>query len=421
MMCREKRAIGVFAIAIVALLLVTASAMGASKYKGISLSFFCNFAGVPGEEMQKVIRQFETDTGATVEYSAPGANYEEIMKTKMATKDLPDLWTTHGWSYARYGEYLRPLNDQPWIKSLSPAAKSIVTDPRNGKIYTLPIDVDVTGLVFNKTILQACNIKVDDLKTWAQFTIACQKIKDRGYIPIHVAGKERWPVGHFFNRTAPSFYITNETKNYRKEFKNGTFDWNRWIDVCNLMDSYVKKGFFNVDCLTADYNTAVKAVAANKVAFAGYGNFLITEALKTNPNVKLSMMPMPAKDSTDEPSLIGGELATCAVWKDTKHMDAAIELLNYFAKPANMSAIASAEGVPAGFIGVASDMGAIKDDVNKYMKNYRTFPFFDREYLPNGMWDDLCTSGALILAQEGDAVKNAIKLMSDSYSLKFLQ
>ena len=39
-----------------------------------------------------------------------------MMKTKMAANDLPDLWTTHGWSVNRYSEYLRPLNDREWAK-----------------------------------------------------------------------------------------------------------------------------------------------------------------------------------------------------------------------------------------------------------------------------------------------------------------
>lgn len=49
---------------------------------------------------------FAAKTGYTIDFSAPGDTYEELLKTKMAAKDMPDVFDTHGWSVARYGEFL---------------------------------------------------------------------------------------------------------------------------------------------------------------------------------------------------------------------------------------------------------------------------------------------------------------------------
>ena len=40
--------------------------------------------------------------------TSQGAEFETLMRTRMASLDLPDMWTTHGWSVERYSEYLRP-------------------------------------------------------------------------------------------------------------------------------------------------------------------------------------------------------------------------------------------------------------------------------------------------------------------------
>ena len=65
--------------------------------------------------------------------------YEHAMKTKMAANDLPDVFSTHGWSVARYSEYLTPLNDQPWFSKINPTIKPVITD-RAGKVFVLPLE-----------------------------------------------------------------------------------------------------------------------------------------------------------------------------------------------------------------------------------------------------------------------------------------
>ena len=391
------------------------------KYAGVTLSFLSNIAGEQSAEMEKVIQQFEDETGATVEYSSPGASYEELMKTKMATKDLPDLWTTHGWSVARYGQYLEPLNSQPWADKVSKSIIDIITDPENGNFYTLPVNIDICGIVYNKTVLEDAGVNPDDLKTWSQFEEALKTIKEKGYVPVHIAGKDSWTIGQFFDFAAPSFYITNEEENDREALLDGTFDWSKWEGVAQMMADWRDAGLFNTDCLTADYASAAKALGEGKVAFEFYPNSVIAEALAANPDAQLGMMPIPANSEDDSPTLVSGERIAIGVWKDSPNKEAALELLEYFAQPDNMSAVASSDGTAAGFDGVDSDTGMVKEDLEKYMAECRVFPYFDREYLPNGMWDDMCTTGASILANEADAVQKACDAMKESYEAKLEQ
>ena len=390
-----------------------------SKKEDITLSFMTNKVGEPSDALKQVCEDFTNETGIKVEFSAPGNNYEELMKTKMAANDLPDLWTTHGWSVARYSEYLRPLNDQPWFKDVSQSIKPVIT-AENNDIYALPVNMDIAGILYNVDVLEKAQVNVDDIKTWDDFEKALEKIKQAGFTPIHIGGKDSWTIGQFFDWVAPSFYVTNENKNYRKELKDGSFDWKLWSEVAGLFEKWNNAGYFNVDSLTSDYNTAAKLLGEGKVAFEFYGNNTMTDALTYNKDAKLGFMPIPAKDASDEPTLIAGEDIAIGVNKNSKNEEAALELLNYFAKPEVLTKLSTVSSMPSGINGIESDTGMAKEYYAKY-KDVKTMPYFDRAFLPNGMWDDMCIGGASILAKEKDAVQKSINQMEQSYKDKINQ
>lgn len=387
--------------------------------KDVKLTFMTNVVGEQATAIEEAINQFTEETGYEVEFSAPGKSYEELMKTKMSSNEMPDLFTTHGWSVARYSEYLMPVNDQPFAQDISEQIRPVIVDD-NGNMYVLPIDRDTAGMIYNEAVLADSEVNVDDLKTWADFESACEKIKAKGYSPLHIGGKDNWTIGQFFDWVAPSFYITNEADNQRDALKAGTFDVPTWEKVAGLMDKWAKAGYFNEDVLTADYNADMEALAKGEVAFEFYGNSSIIDAKKINPDAKLGMMPIPSNSADDEPTLIAGERVAIGVWKDSPNKDAAVELLNFFAKPEITGAIATATGNPAGLNGVASDIGEIKEYYDKY-SDVKTFPYFDREYLPSGMWDVMCETGANILAGQPNAVTDAAKVMEQNFNDKFSQ
>ena len=392
------------------------TAGGADK-SNVTLTFSTNVVGEQATALEDVIKAFTEETGIKVDFSAPGDSYEDLMKTKMAANELPDVFTTHGWSVARYGEYLAPVNDQPFFSKIADQIKPVIT-AANGDVYVLPIDQDIAGLVYNVDVLDAAGVDVDSLTTWAKFADALKAVKDSGVTPLHMGGKDSWPIGQYGDWVGPSYFITNDADNQREALKSGTFDVATWEKVGGMMDEWVKAGYFNADALTADYASDAAAIAAGEAAFGFYGNSFIVDARATNPDANLGMMPIPAAAESDTPSLIAGERIAVGVWKDSPNQDAAFELLNFLAEDDNVKTIASASGNPAGLKGVASDIGDIQTYIDKYA-SVRTFPYFDREYLPSGMWDVMCATGADILAQKADSVSQAALTMQQNFNDKF--
>ena len=392
---------------------------GGSKEGGdVTITFSTNVVGGKADALQAACEAFSEETGYTVDFQAPGESYEELMKTKMSANELPDVFTTHGWSVARYSDYLEPVNDMEWAADINEQIKPVITDA-DGNMYVLPIDMDIAGIICNITVLEEAGVNPDDIKTWNDFAAACDKIKAAGKTPIHMGGKDSWTIGQYFDWAAPSYYITDEGTSQADALKSGEFDTAAWEKVAGMMDEWVKAGYFNEDVLTADYNADTQALAQDEAAFCFYGNSGIVDTLNVNPDANLGMIPIPSASAEDEPSLIAGEDIAVGVWKDSEVKEEAIELLNYLAQPEVAKTICEAAGNKSGINGVEAEIGDIGTYYDKYA-DVETFPYFDREYLPSGMWDVMCATGADILAQKDGAVETAASTMEQNFNDKYV-
>src|SRR5690349_20806012 len=304
----------------------------------VTISVMANRIGTQAELLEQLTRKFEQENpGIKVEFSAPGSDYEKLMKIKMAANDMPDVFATHGWAKIRYGEFLLDLRDQPWATQLDPAIKPAVTDDA-GKVYVLPMDQEKTGPAFNADILQQYGVEVP--LTWKDFMAACETIKTKsaGKVDcVHMGGADSWPVGQFYDFFSTSLAIS-PTPNDEKALLDGTYDWSKYKVLSQNLLDLKTHGYLNKDALTAKYTDSAAALAEGKAAFGFYGPFICDEALKTNPNFHCGIMPIPALVDGDKPTFAGGELTTWGVWKDSQHKDAAIKYVNFFARPENVKA-----------------------------------------------------------------------------------
>lgn len=361
--------------------------------------------------MEELIDEYEKmNPDVEISYEST-PDYESAMKARMASNDLPDLLTTHGWSVMRYSEYLEPLTDEEWVANLVPAIKPVITD-ENGDIFVFTPDADVSGIIYNKTVTEKAGVDVDEILTWSDFMAACEKISATGVTPVRMAGKESWGIGQYFDWMTPAIFVSDERNYHGDDLKSGKMD----VELMTLSTSYLKelqtKEYLNPDAITASYDEVQEALANDQAAFAFYGNYVITGALDLNPDAKLGFFPLPAWYEGGERVLITGERNAIGIWKDSEYKEEAKDLLNFLAKPENVARLASANGIPAGIKGVASDTGTLKGDYEKYSE-VRGTPFFDRAYLPSGMWNSMCAAGGSVLAGEATPREAAERMVAD--------
>lgn len=363
--------------------------------------------------------EFTAETGIKVDLVSPGENYEALLKVRMANNSMPDIWSTHGWAVARYGEYLYPQNEMSYAGDLSELILPIITD-NEGVIYTLPMNIDIAGMTVNADVLAQVDVKPEDIVTWADFTAVCAKLKEKGIAAIAIGGKDTWTAGAYFNYVAGCFFGADEEGVYTKQLLDGTFDWNLWAEPTQLYVDWFNNGYINVDCLTADYDTMVRLVAEGKAAFIFHGASAAASVVSKNPDANITMIPWPAKAEGEKQIVYGGEHIAFGAWKDGANLEAAKQLLEYMAKDEVMSKIASQTGMPAGRKSVSSETGYLSSFYESIANNanVRSIPFFDREYLPSGMWDDMCITAEFVLSGDTDAVQKTVDYMRESYEEK---
>lgn len=350
--------------------------------------------------VQEVYKQIANDymkenPSINVNVEFPGNEYENMMKVKMAANDLPDIFDTHGWAVIRYGKYLADLKDQPWASQMTDTIKDVVTD-KAGKVHALVLSEAKDGLTYNVDLLQKYHI--DPPKTFDELMAAADKLKKESngeVTPFYFSGIDDWMIGQFFDYFATSLLISPK-QNEAQSLLDNKMDWTKWTPLPEKFLDISKKGYMNKDVLTAKYSDLPKLFAQGKIAFTLLGPSFADEVHQVNPNLKIGFMPVPSMAAGDEPNFSGGERYTMGVFKESKNLDEAKKLVAYYAKPENMAKFANVTKLPPGLKGVTA-----KHEFTEYYDKYasvRVFPYFDRVYLPNGMWDVLCKTGSALLA-----------------------
>lgn len=165
----------------------------------------------------------------------------------------------------------------------------------------------------------------------------------------------------------------------------------------------------------------------------------ITDAFeKENPGVKINLIPssqdftqdikvrLAARNAPDLWNTHGwsrdryvtiGEDWAVGASKTGKNKDIALKYIDFLAEPENMTKLTKMTNNDSALDGIDVNLGKINDTYDYWVneKQTRTVPFFDRIYLPDGMWDTLCKSTDGVITGQLDA-KGAADQMSNSFT-----
>jgi raffinose/stachyose/melibiose transport system substrate-binding protein len=325
--------------------------------------------------------------------------YEADMKVRLASGDIPDIWATHGWSLLRYSDFLEPLNTRPWAKNFNKALAPAMEN-KNGQFFALPADTDVAGIVYNKKVLADAGIDPASLITWDDFSAAAAKLKAAGITPISASGKDSWFAGNIADFIASGAVNKAEKAGLIK----GNFAPSGYTKILDLVQSWQKNGYFNADFSSATTDDLTRSLAQGKTAFIFVQNYVVASALGFVPGAELGYFPIPS--ASGKPYLVGGEGHAYGVSKTSKHKDQAVEYIDFLAQPDNLGKLASAIGGIPGLTNAKSDLGVLQASYEKFVKpgTFPLDPYFDRVYLPNGMWDTMVTTtSGVVTGQSGVA------------------
>ncbi|WP_205091511.1 ABC transporter substrate-binding protein [Thalassobacillus pellis] len=347
--------------------------------------------------IKEAITTFEEENpNIDIEGNFPGDGYEQMLRVKMAANDMPDLFDTHGWAKARYGEYVADLSDMDWVKNLDPALNEILKNDQ-GKVYAFPLNQAKDGITYNANLLKKYGIEPPT--TFDEFMDALYQIKEKSdgkVTPLWFHGSDKSAFGQYFDQFSTPLLITDEQHNYEKELLDGTFDWSHYTFLPEKLKQMQEDGLLNEDALTAQIQQQAQLMAQGKIGFTFGGGSIGPAVEELNPEVQVGVVPMPAIHEGDKPSWIGGERHTVAAWKDSENLEEAKKFIAFLAQPEIAKKIAEGTSLPAGLANVEADN--YYSEYYKKFKDIKVYPYFDRVYLPSGMWDVMGSTGQELLS-----------------------
>ena len=381
-------------------ILMTAFGGGSSESSGpATLEVAVTFNGVQIDTFKEIVQAFTDETGINVNIVEYGNDYENTIKTRMASNNLPDVFMTHGWSIARYKDYLLDLRDQPWVSEYLDAALGVIRDS-DGAIYALMTSHSASATLVNIEVCEAAGVDPWSLHTWDDFEKACEKIKSAGYVPFGQPAQATLLVSPM------GTWVAYEGEEYddAQAILDGTYDWESYRAVLeDYFAKWIENGWFYDDIQTMSSADISERFAANKSAFyIGNKATFIVGCQLLNPDGEYGFIPLPASTDEGKELVAIGENDAFGIWKDSKHIEEAKEFLNFLARPENSSKLTSATG------GMCSLSSAVPYDEGVGTELYQEMlencsdhnilydNLFDRKYMPNGMWQIFNNAAAML-------------------------
>lgn len=399
MIRRTRNAVALGAAA--ALFLGACSGDSGDSSESITFALYMTADSPQRAVLEEVIADFQEETGIDVELSYETSNYENNIKVQMAAGNLPDVFTTHGWSVLRYAEFLEPLTDRSWVERVNPGLDESMRDD-DGTLYALPIEYTVAGINVNLDVLDQAGVDPAEIITWEDFENAAEAVQAVGISPITASGNSS-SAGNLANYIASNAFTDEELTT----FTNNEFDTDAWSQkVLDRVQTWQERDYFNPDYVSASLDDMASQLAQGQAAFALVpASSILATALQLNPDAQIGFIPIPS--DAGERYVIGGEgINAYGVSKNSSNKEAALQFIDFLAEPENASRIAESLGSYSGLTDVEVDLGILQSSYDTWVApaEIPTKPFFDRVYLPNGIWNTMIAStDAVITGQESPA------------------
>lgn len=309
--------------------------------KDVTLTYLASQGYIKDSEMQ-LAKKFEEETGIAIDYQiVPSDQYFNVLKTKLNSKEGPDLFGGQsGQSEIKVNynvaENAVDLSDQEWIKRMDPlSVKQVSLDD---KVYALTIwDTSNSFVIaYNKKIFAEQGLSIP--KTYEEFKQACLKIQKAGVTPIYEPIADGWHHVLWFTELGPRFEelqpnLYDDLNSNKVKFSD---DKTMQLAMTQLKEMY-DLGFFG-DNTFSD----VGAETANKLGSGEFAMSLTAQStlgdiVKAFPEQKAEdygYFVIPLADNQIYYVNPGGP--SKFIYSGSKHIDEAKLYLTYLAKQENL-------------------------------------------------------------------------------------
>ena len=282
---------------------------------------------VYGENIKKTHPNISLDISV-----AQTEDYPQLLKTKVASGDAPDIFSLWpGLSYVTYyakNGHLLDVSDSEWVQYILPG--SLPTVSLDDKVYSLPLGMNVIGVVYNKEIFSEMNLGIPE--TWEDFLVLCETIKSNGIIPIAMPAKTDWPPQFLPIYTLPSNIVYSINPQFDNQLFDGlvTFSDSDYTRCFEMFMDLEARGYYNPTPLGVTLEQTEDMIANGEIAMCVQGDWAFPALLSKNSNLDLGMFPVPAPAGYTTTVPLGGAYCMSGSSK-TQYPDEVKIVLDYMA------------------------------------------------------------------------------------------
>lgn len=265
------------------------------------------------DQMRDVVNTaIASGTGPDVIFYDAGPGYAGVLAKAGLLKPLTDYDAQYGWSE----------------KVAAPAIEGTTID---GVLYGMPLQVDLIGMFYNKTLLDQQGLTVPT--TLDELVTFCGDAKAKGLTPISFADNPGWQAFHQFSMTANQM-IGPEAMHDLLFDNQG--DWNSPEIVQAIAAYFVTlrdAGCFPDDAAAITYEDGNSLFYTGQSPLHTTGSWLTTEIEEQMPDQEIGFVPFPEIPGGKGRVWISGVGSAWFISSTAKNPDAAASFIDYLFSP----------------------------------------------------------------------------------------
>ncbi len=315
-----------------------------------------------------------------LEFRPGSAEGENLVKTRIAANDMPDLLSYNSGSLFQVLNLEKnfvDLSKEPLADRLLDSFKTTVSAGKG--FYAIPIQaIPAGGIIYNKRIYAELGLKIP--MTWKEFIANCEKAKTAGKIAVIASYKDDWTaqllsLADFYNlyTASPGFaadYTANKAKFATTPAALRGFE---------KIQEVFTKGYINKEPMSTTYDMAQAMLAKGEGVHYPMATWVLTSINANFPDKinDIGFFAVPG-DSADKNGATLWMPNNISIPKTSKNIVSAKKFLEFFVSPEGMAAYMSISAPDGAFAvkGVKlpdSVFPAVKD-VLKYVDANKTAP-----------------------------------------------
>jgi raffinose/stachyose/melibiose transport system substrate-binding protein len=345
---------------------------------GTTITYLASQDWIKDSELE-LAKKFEAETGVHVDFQIiPSDQYFNVLETKLeAGGEGIDIF---GGQSGKTDIKLQlnveknavPLTDEEWVKRMNPLSVEQIS--LDGVTYGLTIWDTIGGswvIVYNKTMFADNGISVP--KNYAEFSAACQTLKDAGITPVYEPVADGWHHVLWFLEMGPVYEAANPGLADALNANTATFAGNpTMLTALTEFKEMYDKGYFGADALSNEFVNTEAALAEGKYAMTVNRFGLpsqIHEAYPDVPEDNFGFFVIPLADN--QIWNVNPAAPSKFIYTGSKNIDAAKAYFEFLTRPENLQFMLDNESqfTLLNFEGVKAELTA---DQQAFVDTYTT-------------------------------------------------